>query len=322
MIQSGDRTDHPCLCLLYHLITCPRINADLVDLFFPDLRLLCIAIFTFEQHLDLQHAAGHFEVGQPVSLCISCNLENSGCKLIPVFSFCRISFHTFQKFVHTFLFQCRTKIAWKYFPLCDHFYNICLFYFSRFQIMLQHLFLTQSQVLQKCRIPFSAKIKAGSTQFFLKTGKETLLLFLLFLIISFELIHFVDKQKHRDLITLQESPERPGMSLHTVRPVDDKHRIVKHLKRPLHLRRKINMSRCIQKRYSHISDPKHRLLGKDCDAPLLFQFVIIEKGILFIDSAYIVHNTALVQHGFGERRLSGIHMSQDPECDLFFFFIF
>ena len=136
--------------------------------------------------------------------------------------------------------------------------------------MLQHLFLTQSQVLQKCRIPFSAKIKAGSTQFFLKTGKETLLLFLLFLIISFELIHFVDKQKHRDLITLQESPERPGMSLHTVRPVDDKHRIVKHLKRPLHLRRKINMPRRIQQRHLHILPRKNCLLGKNRDSSLFF----------------------------------------------------
>ena len=318
MLQPGDRTDCPCLCLLHHLITCPGINTDLIDLFFPGLRLSSIVTFTLQQHLDFQNAAAHFEISQAISLCIPCNLENSGCKLIPIFSFCRVSFHTFQKFVHTFLFQCRAKIAWKYFSLCDHFYNICFFYFSRFQIIFQKLFFTQSQILQKCIVPLPAEIKTGSAQFFLKIIKKTLLFFLLFLFIAFELIHFVDKQKHRDLITLQQSPECPGMSLHTVRPVDHKYSIIKHLKRPLHLRRKINMAWRIQKRHPHISDPEHRLLGKNRNAPFLFQFIIVEKCILFINSSCLFKNTALVQHSFRKRRLSCIHMCQNPKRNLFF----
>ena len=65
------------------------------------------------------------------------------------------------------------------------------------------------------------------------------------LLIRSRLVHLVHEQKHRHLILRQKPKQRPRMRLHTVRPADDKNRVIQYLKRPLHLRRKIHMPRRI-----------------------------------------------------------------------------
>ena len=134
------------------------------------------------------------------------------------------------------------------------------------------------------------------------------------------LIHLVDEQKCRDLISFQEPPQRHRMALHAVHAVDHKNRIVQHLQCPLHLSRKIDMPRSIQKCYFHILGLKDRLLGKDRDPTLFFQFIIIQKGISVIHASDLTDHATQIQESFGQSRLPGIYMRQDSYYQFFHVF--
>ena len=112
------------------------------------------------------------------------------------------------------------------------------------------------------------------------------------------LIHLVYKQKDRNLISLQQPPQRHRVALHTIHTIDHKDRIIKYLQRSLHLRREIDMSRCIQKCHFHILCLKDRLLGKDRDPTFLFQFIIIQKGVSMIHTSDLPDHTAQIQKPF------------------------
>ena len=73
-----------------------------------------------------------------------------------------------------------------------------------------------------------------------------------------ELMSHIDKNKYRNLISLQKLPARLRMSLHAVCRADDKHRAVQHLQGPFHFRGKVHMSR-------RIKESNFRILpGKYC----------------------------------------------------------
>ena len=52
------------------------------------------------------------------------------------------------------------------------------------------------------------------------------------------------------------------------------------------------MPRSVQKCYFHILGLKDRLLGKDRDSALFFQFIIIQKGISMIHAPDLTDHTA------------------------------
>ena len=72
------------------------------------------------------------------------------------------------------------------------------------------------------------------------------------------------------------------MPLDTVRAIDHKDSIIKHLQGTLHFRGKINMSRSIQQDDLAIIKWKHRLFGKDRYASLLLHRICIQIGIAMI----------------------------------------
>ena len=48
------------------------------------------------------------------------------------------------------------------------------------------------------------------------------------------LIHFIDKQKRRNLVSLQKPPQSHRMTLHTVHSIDHQNRIIEDLQRTFH----------------------------------------------------------------------------------------
>ena len=123
-------------------------------------------------------------------------------------------------------------------------------------------------------------------------------------------IHLVDKEEHRDLVTLQQPPKGAGVGLHTVGAADDQHRAVQHLQRPLHLCRKVHMTRGIQNLKLHIIYGQAGLLGKDGDPPLPLQAVGIQKGVPVIHPAQLAQLAAPVEHGLRQGGLTRVHMGQ------------
>ena len=107
------------------------------------------------------------------------------------------------------------------------------------------------------------------------------------------------------------------MTLYTVGAIDDQYPIVQHLQRTLHFRRKIHMSRSIQKSDPQFPLTKPGLFGENRNASGFFQFMGIQKGILIIHSSQFSDFSALVQHTFRQRGLSCIYMSQNSEDYMF-----
>ena len=69
------------------------------------------------------------------------------------------------------------------------------------------------------------------------------------------------------------------MSLHSISPADDEHRVVQNLQCPLHLRRKVHMTRRVKKCHGGITQRKDRLFRKDRDAAGALQCKRIEKRV-------------------------------------------
>ena len=82
------------------------------------------------------------------------------------------------------------------------------------------------------------------------------------------------------------------MALYSVRSADHQHRIVQHLQRAFHLRRKIHMSRCVQQRDILVLPLKLRLLGKNCDSPVPLLTIRIQKRVPVIHPSQPADRTA------------------------------
>ena len=129
-------------------------------------------------------------------------------------------------------------------------------------------------------------------------------------------IHLVYKNKRWHVIAAKQPPKRFGVALHAVRSADHQHRIIQYLQRALSLGGKIHMAGCIQQRDLRIAGCQQCLLRKNSDSACFFKCVGIQKGILVIHPAQLPDGTGAVEHGFGQGRFAGVHMSQNAQNDL------
>ena len=78
------------------------------------------------------------------------------------------------------------------------------------------------------------------------------------------------------------------MSLNPISSADDQYRIVKNLQCPLHLRRKVHMTRRVEECHKSIAQRKDRLLRKDRDAPGAFKREGIKKGVTVVHTPHFL----------------------------------
>ena len=121
-------------------------------------------------------------------------------------------------------------------------------------------------------------------------------------------VHFIDKEKHRNVVSLQQLPKGLGVALHPIGAADDQNGIVQHLQRALHLGRKIHMPGGIQKGDTAAFDGQDRLLGKDGDPPLFLQGVGVQKRILMVDPTDAADGAGLIQQSLRQSGLAGVYM--------------
>lgn len=75
-------------------------------------------------------------------------------------------------------------------------------------------------------------------------------------------IHFIDKQKDRDMIAFQQLPDSFGVTLHAVRSADYQNGIVQHLHGALGFCGKVYVSGGVQERICRILIFQHCLMCK------------------------------------------------------------
>ena len=87
------------------------------------------------------------------------------------------------------------------------------------------------------------------------------------------------------MVSPQKTPERPGMALYAVHPVDDKDCIVQHLQRALHFRREIYMPGGVKECYLVHSESEYRLFRENGDTTAAFQFIGVKICIFMVYTA-------------------------------------
>ena len=134
--------------------------------------------------------------------------------------------------------------------------------------------------------------------------------------VSARLIHLVHKNKSGDAVPFQQAPQRFGVGLHAVRPADDKHRVVQHRQRPLHLRAKVSVPGGIQQCQGSMGQGQPCLLGKDGDPPAALQGMGVQESISMVYPPGLPQRPGPHQHGFGQGGLAAVHMGHQSQRDI------
>ena len=291
----------------------PAVHTQNIRLFHPGLLPRRGAVLIAYRHLDPEHASRHLQMSQPVSGRISGNLIDPRAEFLWIFPLPRITPNAFQQRLHSFQAQSRSEVTGKNLPGRHRLRHGCIGQPSRLQILLQKRLAAKRQFLKKSFLLVSVKGNTSFVQLTLQLGEQRRA-------VVVRLIHLIHKHKDRDTILLQKLPERCGMPLHPVGAADHKQRVIQHLKRPFHLRRKVHMPRGIQKRQLQLPPGKPCLLGKNRDPTLSFQGKIIQKGIPVIYPPKLSHCPRSVQQRLGQGSFAGVHMGQHANTYLFFYF--
>ena len=261
--QSCNRADHAADNRLCQSIPRTGIDTDLI-------RLLSL----IHNRFDLKAPSGNFDMSQSDSR-VPCDLIDLSSEFCRINSFPGILLQSPQQLPNSAQTKRRAKIDRKESALPDHPDNLTLLYLLMLQKYGQHCFITDCHILQPVLFRYG-KVHTRSAELILQFLQKPSG------ICPWQ-VHFIDKQKNRDPISLQQAPQGTGVALHPIRTVDYKDRIIQHLKRTLHLTGKIHMSRRIQQKHLRSLKLQHRLFGEDRDPARTFLRVRIQKRILMID---------------------------------------
>ena len=240
---------------------------------------------------------------QTIPLRVTGNLINLGSKCFRIFFFSRISVQPFQKFFHTGQLQRRTKIAGKDFPLSDKSADFFPCHRTCLQIFFQQRLIADCEFFGKLLLSHAAEIQAAVVQLFLQFLHQPFP-------VSPLLIHLINKEEHRNPVTLQQPPQRQNVSLYAVRAADDQDSIIENLQSSLHLRGKIHMSGCVQQRHLFVLQRKTRLLGKNRDSSRPLHLIRIQKGVSVIHPPHFPNASGQIQNTLRQRRLAGVYVSE------------
>ena len=308
--QPCHRAHCPCRCLAHSTETGSGIDTELVRFFLPDLITIRLFITAVCQHsFHLQSSARDFHISQTGPLGVPGYFVYPGAEILRVFRTGRIGFQTLQKLLHSFYFQGRAEIAGKYFPLRYQPDDFSLLHSAVRQIFFQYSLITHSQILIKGLL-FLLKGYTPFIQAFLQFFQQLLP-------VSSLLVHFINKQEHRNLVSGQKPPQCLHMSLYAISAADDQDRVIQYLQGPFHLRRKVHMPRSIQKCHFLFSQFYLSLFGKDCDSPLPFQVIGVQKCILMVHTPWFSDTARQIQDTLSQCCLAGIHMGQQTHTHMF-----
>ena len=205
-----------------------------------------------------------------------------------------------QQLPHPFQLQRRAEAAGEELPGPNQRPQVPIGDGAVFQVAFQQRLVAQGRRLLDLR-PGQAKIHAAGAQLLLQLAQQLLP-------VGPGQIHFVDEEKHRHLIPLQQPPEGQGVGLYPVGAADHQHRAVQNRQGALRLRRKIHMPRSIQQGQLPVLRFQPGLLGENGDPPLPFQGVAVQIRVPMIHPPQRPPLPAAIKHPLRKGRLPRIHM--------------
>nr|AEW47933.1 hypothetical elongation factor G [uncultured microorganism] len=126
-------------------------------------------------------------------------------------------------------------------------------------------------------------------------------------------ICFVQEQDDGNAAPFQQTPEGAGVGLDSVRGADNQDCRVQHIQRALGFAGKIGVAGRVQQGQVRMIPGQAGFLGKDCNAPVLFHGIGIQKGIPVVHPPLPPDGAGEKQHGFGQGGFAGIHMRAESD---------
>ena len=126
-------------------------------------------------------------------------------------------------------------------------------------------------------------------------------------------VRLVHKKHHGHAAFLHQMPQRAGMRLNAVRRADDEHSQIHNAQRALRFARKVRMPGSVHEREGGFVPGQPGFLGKDGDAPLLFQRLGVQKCVAVVHPSLTAYGAGKKQHGFGQGGFAGVHMGRQTD---------
>ena len=278
------------------------VAAKLQDLLLPLLPFLVV----ITQHFpDFQPAAGDFQPGQPVSLGVPGDFVHPGGEVAAVGKLRGVGVDDVQKLPDALLTKGRTEEAGKELPPGNEAPEIGVGDNPGFQVIFQQGLVAEGGALGNSLF-FHAEVHAAGRELGLELRENGLP-------VGAGQVHFVDEEKHRHLVPLQQPPEGQGVGLDAVGAADEQHRAVKDGHGPLGLGGKVHMARGVHQ--GHVSGFRLQkgLLGENGNAPGPFQGVGVQKGVSVVHPSQGPPGAGGIEQGLAEGGLPRIHMGQKTQ---------
>ncbi|MNJ60369.1 hypothetical protein D3C77_560920 [compost metagenome] len=106
----------------------------------------------------------------------------------------------------------------------------------------------------------------------------------------------------------QKLPYHFRLPLDSLDGADDDHRIIHRLNPPLHLGRKVSMSRRIDEIVTGVAIAEHPLIRKHRNSPLPLDLMAVQKGILMVDTPPLFNALRIIKQLLRECRFPGVNM--------------
>ncbi len=126
-------------------------------------------------------------------------------------------------------------------------------------------------------------------------------------------IDLVDEQHRRHAETLQRAHQDDRLRLHALDGRQHEHRSVEHRERPFDLGDEVGVAGRVDDVHGQVADGEGDDCGSDRDAALTFERQRVGLRRSLVDAAESVDRAGRVEQPFGEGRLTGVYMRQDPQ---------
>ena len=126
-------------------------------------------------------------------------------------------------------------------------------------------------------------------------------------------IDLVDEQHRRHAETLQRAHQDDRLRLHALDRRQHEHRSVEHRERPFDLGDEVGVAGCVDDVHGQVANGEGDDCGSDRDAALTFERQRVGLRRSLVDAAESVDRAGRVEQPFGEGRLTGVYMRQDPQ---------
>ena len=214
-------TDGSRFCFLYHFEGGSSVETNLIRFFFPEVLFFrcTFSIVSPDDFSGLQTSAGNLHVCLALSLLVTGNLVD------PRTERCRVrrQLHVFcqgvQKLLHSLYFQGRAEADRVSLTVGHRLTDQFVVDSSVFKVLLHHLFAAHGQSVQRffrwssCRT-FSCKLTEIVLQVLFQCFQQSLT-------VCSRLVHLVHEKESRNPVKLKQLPQCYGMSLDSVRSIDD-----------------------------------------------------------------------------------------------------